>query len=302
MWGKIGINCYLMITGYYMCTSNISLRKWLKLVCWVWFYNALFNVLFMASGYAEFSIHTLLRAILPIGKVGSQFASTFIVFYLFIPFFNVLIKSLSKRAYQWLLILIALVFVLCPYCPVYVLSSNYLLWFVCVYFYAAYMRIHVQETAKSKQFWGITAIVFIVLSVVSVAIGSCTTLWSPYYLVMDSNALLALPTAIASFMYMKHVRIGQNKIINTIAASCFGVLLIHDNSTIMHQWLWHDTLHVSDLYNFPIAHLITWSLLVVFGVYMVCTVIDMIRFYCVEKPVFKIADKHFQKYQIWCNT
>lgn len=302
MWGKIGINCYLMITGYYMCTSNISLRKWLKLVCWVWFYNALLNALFMASGYVEYSIHTLLRALLPISRVGSQFASTFIIFYLFIPFLNVLIKSMSKRVYQWLLLLVALVFVFLPYFPVYVISLNYLSWFVCVYFYAAYIRIHIQETTKSKQFWRIVAIICIILSVVSVVVGSCTGLWSPCYLVMDSNALLALPTAIATFMYMKHVRLGQNKIINTIAASCFGVLLIHDNSEIMHQWLWHNTLHASDLYSLPIIHLIAWSLLVVFGVYLTCTIIDMIRMYCIEKPVFKMADKHYQKYQIWYNA
>ena len=32
MWGKTGINCFLLITGYFMCTSNITLRKFLKLM------------------------------------------------------------------------------------------------------------------------------------------------------------------------------------------------------------------------------------------------------------------------------
>ena len=27
MWGKIGIDCFVLITGYFMCKSNISLRK-----------------------------------------------------------------------------------------------------------------------------------------------------------------------------------------------------------------------------------------------------------------------------------
>ena len=31
MWGKIGINCFVLITGYYMCTSKITLYKFLKL-------------------------------------------------------------------------------------------------------------------------------------------------------------------------------------------------------------------------------------------------------------------------------
>ena len=29
--GKTGINCFVLITGYFMCTSNISLKKFLKL-------------------------------------------------------------------------------------------------------------------------------------------------------------------------------------------------------------------------------------------------------------------------------
>lgn len=30
MWGKTGINCFVLITGYFMCKSQITLRKFLK--------------------------------------------------------------------------------------------------------------------------------------------------------------------------------------------------------------------------------------------------------------------------------
>ena len=26
-WGKVGINCFVLITGYYMCKSNITLKN-----------------------------------------------------------------------------------------------------------------------------------------------------------------------------------------------------------------------------------------------------------------------------------
>ena len=44
MWGKTGINCFVMITGYFMCKSEITLHKFLKLVLEVLFYNVLFIV------------------------------------------------------------------------------------------------------------------------------------------------------------------------------------------------------------------------------------------------------------------
>ena len=30
-WGKTGINCFLLITGYFMCKSEINMKKFLKL-------------------------------------------------------------------------------------------------------------------------------------------------------------------------------------------------------------------------------------------------------------------------------
>lgn len=49
-WGKTGINCFLLITGYFMCKSNISLRKFLRLILWVVTYNILITVIFIIGG------------------------------------------------------------------------------------------------------------------------------------------------------------------------------------------------------------------------------------------------------------
>ena len=51
MWGETGINCFLMITGYFMCCQNITLRKFLKLFLEVLFYNVLIYCIFVLFGY-----------------------------------------------------------------------------------------------------------------------------------------------------------------------------------------------------------------------------------------------------------
>ena len=38
MWGKTGINCFILITGFFMCQSHITLRKFLKLILQIEFY------------------------------------------------------------------------------------------------------------------------------------------------------------------------------------------------------------------------------------------------------------------------
>lgn len=37
--GKMGIDGFVMITGYFMCTSKITIRKWLKLLFEIEFYR-----------------------------------------------------------------------------------------------------------------------------------------------------------------------------------------------------------------------------------------------------------------------
>lgn len=49
-WGKVGINCFVLITGYFMCMSKITLRKFVKLVAVVEFYKVAIYCIFIAGG------------------------------------------------------------------------------------------------------------------------------------------------------------------------------------------------------------------------------------------------------------
>lgn len=110
-----------------------------------------------------------------------------------------------------------------------------------------------------------------------------------YFFVADSNKVLALVTAICAFMFFKNVHIPQSKLINRIAASTLGVLLIHANSDTLRQWLWHDVLKNTTFFNSPM--LIVHAVVSVCAIYVVCTVIDQVRIWAVEKPFFKVLEK-----------
>ena len=54
-WGrKTGINCFVLITGYFMCQSQASMRKFLKLVLEVEFYKLLFCLVFCSEDMPRF--------------------------------------------------------------------------------------------------------------------------------------------------------------------------------------------------------------------------------------------------------
>ena len=54
----------------------------------------------------------------------------------------------------------------------------------------------------------------------------------------------------------------------------------------MRQWLWRDFLHVDTSYSLPVGILILRSVLITVIIFIVCSLIDMIRICAVEKPVF----------------
>lgn len=56
-WGKIGINCFVMITGYFMCTAQINMRKYIRLVLEVYFYNIVIGSFFWLVDTKHFQFH-----------------------------------------------------------------------------------------------------------------------------------------------------------------------------------------------------------------------------------------------------
>lgn len=94
-WGKTGINCFLLITGYFMCQSKITWHKFLKLILEVEFYKITIYLTFVLSSYETFSITSCIKSIIPMLSLTDGFTNCFLVFYLCIPFLNVLIQELK---------------------------------------------------------------------------------------------------------------------------------------------------------------------------------------------------------------
>ena len=85
MWGKTGIDCFVLITGYFMCKSSISLYKFVKLLLQVELYNILFGCIFLYTGYMPLSVSSVIHIINPITLQVVSFFSIclfhFLIFY-----------------------------------------------------------------------------------------------------------------------------------------------------------------------------------------------------------------------------
>lgn len=112
-----------------------------------------------------------------------------------------------------------------------------------------------------------------------------------FYFVTDSNTFLAVCIGVSSFLFFKNLKIKQSRVINTIAASTFGVLLIHANSDTMRKWLWQTLLNVKGAFSLSTPLLVLHATLSVLGVLIVCLIIDQIRIRTVERFVLDKAEK-----------
>lgn len=287
-WGKTGINIFVLITGYFMCKSSIYIKKFLKLLLEVEFYNILFGAVFVISGYKDFSIKDLFDVLLPVKSITTNFVGCFLVFYLLIPYINVLIKNISKADHMRLIFILLFVYSGLGMLPQRV-TMNYVSWFLVLYLIASYMRMYPSKFTENSSFaymiFG-TSFAFAVMSIVVCAfLGKYFNMQVGYYFVSDSNKILALVTAIGAFLIFKNMKIKNSKWINYIASSTFGVLLIHANSDTMRQWLWKDIVRCEFHYNTRFYAL--YTIMCICIIFLICVVIDKIRIMTVERWFMK---------------
>ena len=301
-WGKTGINCFILITGYFMCKSNITLKKYVKLLLEILFYSVIIYLIFCISGYQTFSIIELIKAFIPIKAIQHNFTGCFLAFYLFIPFLNILVRNLTEKQHICLLLVLGFVYVFFGTVPFFDINMNYVSWYIVLYFIASYIRLYPKNIYDSTKIWLSLTLFFVALlslSVIACAyVGQKLGKQMIYYFAADSNTFLAVAVAISSFLLFKNLKVKQNRFINTLSSTTFGVLLIHAHSETMRNWLWKDTLQNVQMYSSD--WLILHAIGSVIGIFVICSLIDFIRITILEKPIMRLWDKNQEKINKLC--
>lgn len=287
-WGKTGINCFVLITGYFLCTSSFSKKKLLKLYLQITFYALIIYGIFCITGHDEFNLKTFLFKLNPVRSIKNNFVGCFLIFYLFIPFLNIFVKSLNKKQHQYLVLLLIGVYSVLPSFTSIEITFNYVEWFIVLYFLASYMRFYGSELKITSKQWGLMALLSLLVS--SISIIAFLYAWKngfipingAYYFLSDSNKFLALLTALTSFMWFKDLKLKYIPFINIIGATTFGILLIHANSDVMRQWLWKEVIQPHN--HFGASFLLTfgYALGSVITIFSICAFIECLRIKLIE--------------------
>ena len=296
-WGKAGINCFVLITGYYMCKSAIQPRKYFRLLGEIYFYKIVINCLFILLGKRVITSKLILELVLPFWGVNRDFVGCFILFYLFIPFLTMLVLNMTTRRHVYLTILCLVIYTIVEPIPFVRVPMHYVSWFIVLFLIASFMRLHMGKYMGQKNTFltmggGIILLMIDIASIVFISKLSGHFTWHShweYYFVGESNRPLPLLTGIMAFVVFKKLRLPYIPIINIMGASTFGVLLIHAHSDTMRRWLWHDVLHNVEMFNSP--WLVVHAIGSVLAIFIVCVAIDRLRIRFIEPPMMACFDK-----------
>lgn len=309
--GKLGVNCFVLITGYFMVALKFKTLSFLKTLLQTLFYSMLIFVCFSIYDPAEAAHLDPIRYLIPSTSGLYWFASCYLALYLITPMLNRLIQLLTQRQLASICIIsfcgLSLIPTVTTFNPV---GSNFL-WFIVLYFIGGYIRlffsngsafhsvIDLLNPVRLVQRVGAPLVFCIsVLIIWGYAASSnylnalCGADTNPRYL-MNQNSLPILYASISLFVIFKQANVPTNKAINGLATTAFGVYLIHDNPIIRgHLWK-----HFDFLYNYDPAFLLLAACCIVVAVFASCSLIDLMRIHLLEKPFFAFLKKRdfFQK-------
>ena len=274
-----------------MCMSSITARKYAKLVGEVVFYKVAIYALFLAGGRVTLEPVGRVKALVPVSEIGTNFIGCFLVFYLLIPFLNVLVRNLDERRHVALLALAGFAYVALG--TLHLVTFNYVSWFCALYLLASWARLYPKKVYADCKFWGRSTAALVLLCMASVVAGAFAQerlgKGGPYSLVTDSNTLLAVLTAASAFMWFKNLGIGYSARVNVVASTTFGVLLIHANSDAMREWLWRDVVNYVGHYGDPL--MLLYAVGSVLAVFAACSCVDLARIRLVEAPFLRWWDR-----------
>ena len=292
MLGKIGVNLFVMISGYFLITDTAEGIRWKKVIkLWgqVFFYSVVLYLVrsCVLNGSLLPNRETLpefLKYLRPITNAIQWFPAPYLLMYLLHPWLNMFLRSIRKNSYQQLLFLLLVCWCIIPTALNSGFQSNNLLWFITLYMLAGYMRLYGLKEALVRRAGTYAAISLLLGYLLTISIMLLGTRWEYFSgKITRFHGMNMLPQVLSSVFLLQafaNWRIGSRKWINRISSATFGVYLIHDNGLIR-PLLWKNLFHVAD-YQDSLA-IIPYSIAVVLTIFACCALVDLLRQLTVER-------------------
>ena len=247
------VNCFILISGYFLCTSKFRLVKWVSIWIETMFYSVLIYLLLVVFGLVPFSVSELVKSFMVFTLSRYWFVTAYLLLMIISPFLNHAIAHMDQRSHAACCVIMFLVFsvlhnivYICDFAQ---LSNGYsMLSFAVLYIFAAYIRKYVSIPSISTARAAIVYVICICTMVgeralaywLTPAIFGVPQLTSVFY---PYNSITNIVGSIAFFLiFLKISSVGKplSRFLSLTAPVSFSAYLIHEHRVlrpILWDWL-----------------------------------------------------------------
>lgn len=279
---SVAVNCYVLISGYFLCEKRFKLHRVFNTYTQTWFYSVLTFVVLVLIHGIEFKKGQLLKSLLPLSFNNYWFVTNYILLLFVAPIINIAINHMDKKQMKLSLFVLVGIFcvfntILTPLAVPFDGSGGFsLVWFIVLYFTGAYIKRLGNLKYKPRVY------VFIYLGITFLCVGLhyiCD--WFDFSLIdtvlQNYNSVLIYVGSVCLFLAFLKLNLKENvfgKIILFIAPLSFVAYLIHE-SLGLKVYLWEivnlDTVSVNGV------SFIGFTITFVVGLFLLCALIEFVR-------------------------
>lgn len=291
--GNLGVDIFVIITGYFMCEKDFSIKNLGGVFTQVWFYSIFMAAVAVVLFGVSVSVKDLVQVFLPTIFNEYWFFTAYIILMIFSPFINRLLSNLETSLFKKLLACCLVLWMIIPTFTTSSMFGNEVIQFVMLYLLGAYFRKNPENFfAIKKNRVVITVLCFVLLFCSNIVITLLTnnfeilkplSEYSDYF--YSRSSVLIIGIAVSMFTCAVYSKPFTNRFINEVASCVFGVYLIHDHPLIR-STVWNSFCDIPGLYQtalFPI-----YAILIVLAVFVCCCLIEFIRLKTIAKPMQKL--------------
>lgn len=298
----IAVNCYILISGYFLVDSKSNNKKIFKIIVQVLTYSLAIFIIFKLLN-KDLSLRESLQCVLPVTLKTYWFITCYVVLYLIAPFLNIILRNTSKKQIERLLIITTLISWVSSvlnglkFDAIDATKGYGILWFINLYFIAGYIKLYVDKNYDKNKYLILYFIISLIIYVSRILINLVANRNSKAFADMfyNYNSATVTVSSICLFLFFLKIKISNKyikKAILKIAPLTFAIYIVHEHPLIKNV-LYNKILQIKiSMQTTNIFIIIFLSCLII---YIICCLIENVRRYFVKKLNI-IYNKYLIKY------
>lgn len=301
----VAVDVFVLISGYFLIESKFNSKKVFQTaVGGVWIYSVIFGLVAMNVSGDGIALGTLIKCFFPIITKKFWFVNSYIALYIFSPFINKLIHSLSKKQFTFLVGMMIAVFSIRT--TVFPLSWSQdatggygIISFVMLYCVAAWVRLYYKSDGK----YGLWLMLYFCMTFLLVMSKFCilklgigVDYSSKFYVYASPVVVIEAVALLLFFLNLKRIQNNKiNSVINVLSKHSFSVYIIHFT---MLGVLFTKIIPLNRVVdNVGIGVLAVLATVIL--IYICCVAIDIVKCYIFSKVGMRLKGTGVDKAYTW---